>query len=92
MAGDAARVPIGADLELLLSAAAVAVKAGSANPAQIQRHVRVGFAKAARLVDLLEQEGVVGPRLASGRHRVLVGLDEALERIRKAAEGEDGNG
>ena len=90
------RLTIGHDLGMLLDAATAAVRVGSVSNSSIQRHVRVGFAKAGRLRLLLEQEGIIdSSRGTAGRHQSLVapgGLDAALSRIREAAGKETGNG
>ncbi|HCI05271.1 TPA: cell division protein FtsK [Patescibacteria group bacterium] len=49
------------DDELYQEAYDVVVKAGKASASLLQRHLRVGYARAARLLDLLEARGVVGP-------------------------------
>ncbi|MDD5109967.1 MAG: DNA translocase FtsK [Patescibacteria group bacterium] len=47
--------------ELLSAATDVIVRAGKASASLLQRRLRVGYARAARILDLLEQRGVVGP-------------------------------
>src|SRR3989344_3536299 len=47
--------------ELLEEAKQVVVKAGKASASLLQRRLRVGYARAARLLDLLEDKGVIGP-------------------------------
>ncbi len=52
---------LGDDDDLYEQAKEEVLKAGKASTSYIQRRLRVGYARAARLVDLLEQRGVVGP-------------------------------
>jgi len=47
--------------ELLYQAREVVIQAGRASASLLQRRLRVGYARAARLLDLLEQEGTIGP-------------------------------
>jgi S-DNA-T family DNA segregation ATPase FtsK/SpoIIIE len=42
------------------------------SPSLLQRRLRIGYLKAARLIELLEQEGVVGPREEGESRKVLV--------------------
>ncbi|MBI4032270.1 DNA translocase FtsK 4TM domain-containing protein [Candidatus Berkelbacteria bacterium] len=51
------------------------VQAGKASASLLQRRLRVGYARAARLLDLLEQQGVIGPPDGAKPRDVLVGLD-----------------
>lgn len=49
------------DDELYEQAKAVVMEAGKASTSYIQRKLRVGYARAARLIDILEERGVIGP-------------------------------
>ena len=52
----------------------------SASASMLQRRLRVGYPRAARLVDELSELGVVGPSQGPGRERdVLLGPDEQLD-------------
>ncbi len=51
----------GGDDELLIEAKEEVLRAGKASASLLQRRLRVGYARAARLLDLLEEQGVVGP-------------------------------
>lgn len=47
--------------EFLDSARELVIRAGKASASYLQRHLRIGYARAARILDLLEAEGVIGP-------------------------------
>ena len=53
----------------------VVIQSGKASASLLQRRLRVGYARAARLLDILEQEGIIGPPEGAKPRDVLVGLD-----------------
>ncbi len=62
---------------LLLEARRQVIEAGKASASYLQRRLRIGYSRAARLLDFLEEEGTIGPSEGSKPREVLVG-PEAL--------------
>lgn len=73
--------------EYIWPAAEFVVSSNLGSTSSVQRHFSIGYSRAGRIIDTLEEIGVVGPRNGSKPREVLVDLD-GLENIKRMAYGE----
>jgi len=79
----------GGDDPLLWEAAEIVVNTGLGSTSNIQRRLKVGYSRAGRIMDMLEEKGVVGPPNGSKPREVLVNDTVELETIRAFAENDE---
>ena len=71
---------------LVFDAARLIVQRKNASATFLQRRLKIGFARAARIIDQLEEMGIVGPPEGSKPRQVLVGPEELEEKLKKLME------
>ena len=71
----------GDDDELYEQAREEVISAGKASTSYLQRKLKVGYARAARLVDMLEERGVIGPGEGAKPREVMVKMDEETDNM-----------
>ena len=74
--------------ELLMDAIELVIDSGKASVSMLQRRFRIGYNRAARIVDIMEEMGVVGPQDGSSPRKVLMNREE-FEALKDAQEQEE---
>ena len=69
--------------ELLGDAIELVMSSGQASTSSIQRRFRIGYTRAARLIDTMEEMKIIGPSLGSKPREILVSSEEAEAALRK---------
>jgi S-DNA-T family DNA segregation ATPase FtsK/SpoIIIE len=75
--------------ELFDKAVRLILEAGQASVSILQRRLRLGYTRAARLIDMMEQEGVVGPFQGSKPRKILVDKEQWLARAGKEVSSQE---
>ena len=70
--------------ELLEEAVNLVLSTGQASTSSVQRRFRVGYTRAARLIDAMEELGIVGPNVGSKPREILMNSEEALAAVQGA--------
>ena len=80
-----------AEDDMLPQAIQVAVENGSISTSMLQRKLRLGYARAGRIMDMMEQKGIIGPSQGSKPRDVLITRQQWLEMtLRQDGGGEEG--
>ncbi|MCX7661229.1 MAG: hypothetical protein N2Z79_00920, partial [Candidatus Omnitrophica bacterium] len=66
--------------ELYEQAVRIIMEAGQASASLLQRRLRMGYTRAARIIDMMEQEGLLGPFEGSKPRRIIVDREEWLKK------------
>ena len=76
--------------DMMEDAIKVVIEAGQASTSLLQRRLKVGYARAGRMIDDMEQTGIVGPHQGSKPRDVLMTYNEWLERNNRLGSPDDG--
>jgi DNA segregation ATPase FtsK/SpoIIIE-like protein len=74
------------DDDMMKDAVAVVIQTGKASTSLLQRKLRIGYGRASRLIDIMEEQGIVGPADGAKPRQVLVGsVDDVFGSAPEAA-------
>ncbi len=73
--------------ELLEQAVQTVLSTGQASSSSIQRRFRIGYTRAARLIDTMEELHIVGPNMGSKPREILMTTEDAMDAVKRAANG-----
>ena len=76
------------DDEMLIPAIDVVVEMGQASTSMLQRRLKLGYARAARIIDIMEERGIVGGYEGSKPRQVLISKEQYLEMKAGQSDGE----
>ena len=62
---------------------------GKASTSLLQRRFRIGYTRAARIMDVMEEEGIIGPPTGTSKAREVLEGDEAGDIVNNDGDGED---
>ncbi|MGN0604896.1 MAG: DNA translocase FtsK 4TM domain-containing protein [Oscillospiraceae bacterium] len=82
-------IPVGNDEMLIERAIDIVVEMGQASTSSLQRKLKLGYARAARIVDELEEMGVVGPSEGAKPRRVIMSKSQWAERKLRQKDGQE---
>jgi DNA segregation ATPase FtsK/SpoIIIE, S-DNA-T family len=78
----------GEDDELVEQAMEIIRETRRASTSSLQRRMRIGYTRAARIIDILEERGIVGPPCGAGPREILIDLDVEMDNGDYAPEDE----
>ena len=78
----------GEDDALIEQAIAIIRETQRASTSSLQRRMRIGYTRAARIIDILEERGIVGPPCGAGPREILIDLDVDIDNVALDPDGE----
>ncbi len=78
-----------ADDEVYNDALKIVIESGKASTSYLQRRMRIGYSRAARIIDLMEERGIIGPQDGAKPRTILIGKDMSASELAAAADSLD---